>query len=244
MQFDIFLLSSTYVSESKFASLANNLKSASKRACAVARLEHNGETMFDALEKARAAGATQINLRPVGIPFSQSLRKWVPNAAADWLSQNQDQKLEIFFASDLDEDVSILELIVNREFTAEQIAPKPDGINGKGWDQPPAFEHHLMVCTGPRCHMRGSFGLLTPLKEEIARAGISSKCMVVSTGCLYPCNNGPILIHYPKGDWYRLQSEKEVTQFVREVLVHQKPSVLKLPFAPQKTAAPLEVHQL
>lgn len=244
MQFEIFLVNANYISNRKFTALASNLVAANKCASSVVRLEHSGDNMFDAIEDAVNNGATRIVLRPVGIPFSQSLRKWVPNAAADWLAQNPERNIKLFFANDLDEDVELLKLIANRPYQGQPIEPKIDGINGKGWDTPPTFEHHLLVCTGPRCHMRGSFGILDPLKKEIARAGISTKCLVASTGCLFPCNNGPILVHYPKGDWYQLQSETDVAQFVQEVLVNAMPSDLRLPFAPHKSTQPLEMHQL
>lgn len=241
MQFEIFLVSASYVSNRKFAALKENLIAANKTPSTVVRLEHQGDNMFDALEAALAKGAKRIILRPVGIPFSQSLRSWVPNAAADWLTRHPANSVDLAIAADLDEDTELLKLISNRPYRAEPIQPKIDGISGKGWDEPPTFQHHLLVCTGPRCHMRGSFGLLAPLKTAIAKAGLSSKCLIASTGCLFPCNNGPVLVHYPKGDWYQLNSTQQVEEFVRDVLVNNRASSLRLPFQPHQDheAAPL-----
>lgn len=238
MQFEIFLVSASYVSNRKFAALAETLRSANETPCDVVRLEHQGDHMFNALDRALAEGATRIVLRPIGIPFSQSLRKWVPNAAADWLTRQPAYQVELAMAADLDEDQELLKLLANRAYRAEPILPKIDGMNSKGWDEPPAYEHHLLVCTGPRCHMRGSFGLLDPLKAAVQQAGLSSKCLIASTGCLFPCNNGPVVVHYPKGDWYQLNSEKDVAKFVDDVLIHQRNSPLRLPFAPMATPSP------
>ncbi|MCF4099225.1 (2Fe-2S) ferredoxin domain-containing protein [Maritalea mediterranea] len=240
MQFEIFLVSTNYVSNRKFAALSEALVAANHTPCAVVRLEHQTNHMFHALDRAIAEGATRIVLRPVGVPFSQSLRQWVPNAAADWLTRQPANSVEVAMAADLDEDEELLKLIANRPYRAEPIAPKIDGINGKGWDMPPAYEHHLLVCTGPRCHLRGSFGLLEPLKLAVQQAGISSKCLIASTGCLFPCNNGPALVHYPKGDWYQLNSEEDVARFVQDVLVHHRSSPLQLPFAPPQRPAAKE----
>lgn len=234
MQFEIFLVSASYVSNRKFAALKENLIATNKAPCTVVRLEHQGDNMFDALDFALANGAKRIVLRPIGIPFSQSLRNWVPNAAADWLTRQPAGSIDLAMAADLDEDTELLKLISNRPYRADPIMPKIDGMSGKGWDEPPTFQHHLLVCTGPRCHMRGSFGLLEPLKAAIAKAGISSKCLIASTGCLFPCNNGPVVVHYPKGDWYQLNSSQHVDEFVRDVLVNNQPSPLRLPFKPHR----------
>lgn len=240
MQFEIFLVSASYVSNRKFAALAETLVAANETPCHVVRLEHQGDHMFNALDRALASGATRIVLRPIGIPFSQSLRKWVPNAAADWLTRQPDHQVKLAIAADLDEDQELLKLVANRPYRAEPIVPKIDGMNGKGWDEPPAYEHHLLVCTGPRCHMRGSFGLLEPLKAAVQQAGLSSKCLIASTGCLFPCNNGPVVVHYPKGNWYQLNSEQDVAKFVNDVLIHQRNSPLLLPFAPLATPSPTD----
>lgn len=238
MQFELLLVSASYVSNRKFAALAQALMAASQVPCNVVRLEHTGDNMFDALDAASAQGAQKIVLRPVGIPFSQSLRKWVPNAAGDWLARQPEDTIQLAIADDLDEDLELLKLVANRPYQTAPIEAKIDGMSGKGWDAPPSFEHHLLVCTGPRCHMRGSFGLLAPLKDAIDKAGLSSKCLIASTGCLFPCNNGPVLVHYPKGDWYQLNSAQDVATFVNEVLIHQRASSLLLPFSPAQQPAP------
>ena len=243
MQFEIFLVSASYVAKRKFEALEKTLIAANSASTRVVRLEHEGDNLFSVLTEALQAGATSIVLRPVAIPFSQSLRKWVPNAAADWLARQPLGAVQLSIAEDLDEDAELINFIANRPIKTQAIEPKIDGLNGNGWDEPPQFEHHLLVCTGPRCHMRGSFGLLTPLKSAVAQAGLSAKTLIASTGCLYPCNSGPILIHYPKGDWYQLNSEHDVQTFVREVLIEGKTSQFKLPFSPHKPSVPQKSPQ-
>ena len=57
------------------------------------------------------------------------------------------------------------------------------------------------------------------LKEELKAAGVLDRCLTTRTGCIYPCNRGPVLALYPHGHWYRLPDLTATRRFVREVLV-------------------------
>src|SRR5690606_38051401 len=83
-------------------------------------------------------------------------------------------------------------------------ANQKPSLGKPGWSQPPPFRHHLIVCTGPRCHFRGAPNLKLALSEELAHTGLAAECLVATSGCLYPCNQGPLLAAYPRGEWYRL----------------------------------------
>ncbi|WP_443089953.1 (2Fe-2S) ferredoxin domain-containing protein, partial [Yoonia sp.] len=43
--------------------------------------------------------------------------------------------------------------------------------------------------------------------------------LVTTTGCLFPCNQGPSLVHYPAGHWYRIPDASALRRFVSEALV-------------------------
>lgn len=69
----------------------------------------------------------------------------------------------------------------------------------------PAF--HILVCGSFRgaqakgvCHQKESLGLLPYLEEEIIARGLDA--FVSSTSCLKACDHGPVMVVYPKGDWY------------------------------------------
>ena len=57
------------------------------------------------------------------------------------------------------------------------------------------------------------------LKDELKAAGVFDRCLTTRTGCIYPCNRGPVLALYPHGHWYRLPDVAATRRFVREVLV-------------------------
>jgi (2Fe-2S) ferredoxin len=78
-------------------------------------------------------------------------------------------------------------------------------------------QYHLLVCASYRtggdpkgiCHKKGSTDFLGYLENEILDRGLDAR--VSSTGCLKQCDQGPILIVYPQGDWYgKVDSETAI----------------------------------
>lgn len=214
----LYLISAQYVSAARFADLARGLETATPGLSRAIRLETEGDGLWAALDDLVASGADRIILRPVGLPFSQSLERWLPGAAGGWLSQRPVPQPKLFFADPVQNDTAVLRAVAQSDVTLRPITPTPRGHLGKGWDIPPAAQHHLLVCTGPRCHLHDAPNLANLLKQEINRAGLSDACLITTTGCLFPCNQGPSLVHYPAGHWYRIPDASALRRFVCEAL--------------------------
>lgn len=76
---------------------------------------------------------------------------------------------------------------------------------------------HILVCASFRtsgdpkgvCHKRGSTDLLQYIEEQLLDRGIDG--LVCATGCLKQCDDGPIMVMYPQGVWYKnVDSESAV----------------------------------
>lgn len=217
MDATVFLISAQYVSARRFDALAQALIAATDTPARAVRIEGTGDGMWAALDGLAAQGARRIELRPIGLPFSQSLERWLPRAAGRWHSDHPD--VALLWAEPLDADITVITAAARAQVPLTPIAPDPAGHIGKGWDQPPAVRHHLLVCAGPRCHLQDAPGLAEALKQEIGRAGLAEDCLVTTTGCLFPCNQGPALVHYPAGHWYRIPDTEALRRFVAEALV-------------------------
>lgn len=218
MEAYIYLISASYVSKTRFLELANALLAAAPVDARAVRLEGSGDGLWHALDELKILGATRIELRPIGLPFSQSLEKWLPNAAAGWLARQDQDAPALLFAKPLQTDQDITRAAATAKVALSPVSAKPSGELGKGWDAPPAFRHHLLVCAGPRCHLKDAPKLVEALKSELGRAGQSSECLVTTTGCLFPCNVGPVIVHYPHGNWYRLECQDDIRTFVSQAL--------------------------
>ena len=85
------------------------------------------------------------------------------------------------------------------------------------------FEKHIFVCENLRaeehprscCSEKGGTEIRMKFKEEIKKQGLYGKVRANSAGCLDFCEQGPTLVIYPEGIWYRITDiEKDVKEIV------------------------------
>lgn len=70
--------------------------------------------------------------------------------------------------------------------------------------------HHLFVCGSFRangtpagtCFKKSALALVQHLQEEVDSRSLGD-VMVSMTGCLNCCVNGPVVVDYPSGHWYK-----------------------------------------
>ncbi|WP_196260528.1 (2Fe-2S) ferredoxin domain-containing protein [Pelagibacterium limicola] len=223
----LFLVSQPYLSGRRFKQLQAGLAEATRVASRVVRMEGTGQSAMDALDALAADGARDILVQPVGLPFSDSLLAWLPGALGVWQRESAIAGLSLSLATDQIGDAEVLRTIAEsalaRADAAQPVDAEEGTIDGKGWDEVPPYTDHLLVCTGPRCVYRRAGLLRDVLNDELSRQGVMRSTLVATTGCLFPCNNGPMVAHYPAGRWYRLATQEAVSTFVRTVLVERRP---------------------
>lgn len=78
---------------------------------------------------------------------------------------------------------------------------------------------HVLVCGNVDCAERGSLGLIDELRRLIKQAGIAADVRVTRTGCMGRCGEGPTLVIYPDGVWYRGVEQDDAAALVTEHLV-------------------------
>ena len=90
-------------------------------------------------------------------------------------------------------------------------------------------DHHIFVCASFRgteakgkCIKKDSMQLIPYLEEEISDRGISA--MVSTTGCLKYCEEGPVMIVYPQGYWYKEVKSQEVVDDILDALENGGPA--------------------
>lgn len=187
----------------------------------VIRLEESDQSLIDALDEMRAEGHRRIRVQPLGVPFPESITAWLPGVLADWRMRGDNADIWLELGPDPAANAEALEA-----FATASLAPEARPIDGvrpslgkPGWNDPQDFEFHLLVCTGPRCMIHGAASFTHMLKDELRAAGVFDQCLTTRTGCVFPCNRGPVLALYPHGHWYRLPDQAATRRFVREVLV-------------------------
>jgi (2Fe-2S) ferredoxin len=90
-------------------------------------------------------------------------------------------------------------------------------------------DHHILVCASFRgaeakgkCIKKESLQLIPHLEEEIADRGLNA--MVSTSGCLNLCEEGPVMVIYPQGYWYRGVSSAEAVDEILDALENGGPA--------------------
>lgn len=90
------------------------------------------------------------------------------------------------------------------------------------------FPRHIFVCTQPKpegvtsCPANGAWSVLAALERELLAQGFDNDVQLSTCGCLGLCDEGPILIVYPEGVWYRKVREADVPEIVSSHLRNGK----------------------
>ncbi len=91
------------------------------------------------------------------------------------------------------------------------------------------FRFHLFVCTQqkpegiPCCPASGSFAVLDALDREVQARGLENDVQLTTCGCMGLCDEGPVMVVYPAGVWYRRVQPSDVSEIVATHLREGKP---------------------
>ncbi len=91
------------------------------------------------------------------------------------------------------------------------------------------FRFHLFVCIQQKpegvtsCPASGSFAVLEGLDREIQGRGLNAEVQLTTCGCLGLCDEGPVMVVYPAGVWYRHVQPSDVREIVDAHLRPGKP---------------------
>jgi (2Fe-2S) ferredoxin len=92
------------------------------------------------------------------------------------------------------------------------------------------YRLHVFCCTNQRpqkhprgsCADRGSVKLRDYMKARAKELGLL-ETRINSAGCLDRCELGPVVVVYPDGIWYRMESRSDVDEILEQHLQGGKP---------------------
>lgn len=82
------------------------------------------------------------------------------------------------------------------------------------------FRFHLFVCTQQKpegvasCPARGSLAVVDRLDRELQSRGLTNEIQITTCGCMGLCDEGPVMVVYPEGVWYRRVQPSDVAEIV------------------------------
>ncbi len=187
------------------ASRFSTLRHAAEQANAKLAFLQGGEpTLTHTLDILHAAGVREVRLQPVSTDNLAYARSWVGRVAGHWYRQQVDPP--------------------TIHFGRRTITGREAPLSSAAWDRPPNYRHHLLVCRGPRCSARGADATSRALAQALAQHKLTDEdVLVAQTGCLFPCNHGPIAVVHPEGVWYGPIRPTDAERLVRKHLADGQP---------------------
>ncbi|MEA4885047.1 MAG: NADH-quinone oxidoreductase subunit NuoF [Clostridia bacterium] len=85
------------------------------------------------------------------------------------------------------------------------------------------YRAHVLVCGGSPCVAAGCRAVRDEIIRSVAEAGIAREVRVIETGCLGPCDSGPVMVVYPEGTVYSHVTVGDAREIVDEHLVKGRP---------------------
>jgi len=88
---------------------------------------------------------------------------------------------------------------------------------------------NILVCAGAGCLSCGGHALKDALTRELKARGLESEVQIIETGCMGPCDLGPVMLVHPDGTFYQRVTALEVPKLVEEHFIKGRPYTKLLP---------------
>ncbi|KAA3602049.1 MAG: (2Fe-2S) ferredoxin domain-containing protein [Calditrichaeota bacterium] len=93
------------------------------------------------------------------------------------------------------------------------------------------YGKHVFICTNERpegsprgcCANQDSAEIQIKMKAELKKRGMSKQIRANKAGCLNFCEQGPVVVVYPEGTWYKGVSAEDVEEIVESHLINDEP---------------------
>ena len=80
------------------------------------------------------------------------------------------------------------------------------------------YRSHVLVCGGGGCISSGCLKIKDALVNAINDLGLSSEIKVIVTGCMGPCQLGPMILIYPEAVLYTKVTEEGAREIAEKHL--------------------------
>jgi len=81
----------------------------------------------------------------------------------------------------------------------------------------------VLVCSGAACVSSHSREVRDAIAAEVDRQGLTDEVRIVETGCMGPCELGPVLLVYPDGTFYIRVTVDDASEIVEEHFLKGRP---------------------
>lgn len=176
----------------------------------VAYLDQAEPSVHAALDDACAAGASQAVLVPIAVPADAYLTTWTARAVANW-RETRCSALDVRIGDGLGAAPGLADAVAGLVERGAPVTAAPGAYRSPAWSVIPTHARHVLVCRGPRCTAYGAGAT----HRGLTRAARGTDALVTPTGCLGPCNLGPLVVVQPDGTWHQRVDERGAERVLR-----------------------------
>jgi len=81
----------------------------------------------------------------------------------------------------------------------------------------------LLICCGSGCVSAGAMKIKERFHTVLAEKGLATEVNIIETGCMGPCDYGPVMVIYPEGIFYKSVTPEDVDEIVEEHFIKGRP---------------------
>lgn len=81
----------------------------------------------------------------------------------------------------------------------------------------------LLICCGSGCVSAGALKIKERFHTELKERGLEHEVNIIETGCMGPCDYGPVMVIYPEGIFYKTVTPEDVPEIVEEHFIKGRP---------------------
>lgn len=186
----------------------------------LAFLQGDGPSLTSTLDRLvqTTTAETTIRLVPATLAAGGAPRSWVARVAGHWVRTRGTRRVEVTHRTVHEPSANAVREAAaggHRDVTGDE-----PPLENPAWETTPPFTHHLLVCRGPRCNAKGAEEVSAAVSASLRRHGLmDSVVLMAQTGCLFPCNQAPVVVCHPGGTWYHRVNPSDVDRIVVEDLM-------------------------
>lgn len=196
--------------------LIDQVRSAARQDVRLAYLDVGSPSVHEVLDEAVVDGVSDVVLLPVAVPRDKYLTTWTRRAVANWSETRPATQLTVT----MHEPDSLADAVASHlggllDEPGTPIRDSPASYRSPAWSTIEAHDRHVLICKGPRCMAYGA----GPLHRALTANSKNTETKVTGTGCLSPCNLGPLAIVNPPGEWYGHLHPEDASALVRDQVI-------------------------
>ena len=81
----------------------------------------------------------------------------------------------------------------------------------------------LLICCGSGCVSAGALKIKERFHEVLKEHKLTNEVNIIETGCMGPCDYGPVMVIYPEGIFYKKVTPDDVPEIVSEHFIKGRP---------------------